>query len=253
MIIATWNVNSIKQRLEHLKKWLETRPVDIVMLQELKGMEFPSAEIEKIGYYSDFVPQKGFNGVAILSKKPFKVIARKLPGNDEDAQARYLEIDCDGVRIINIYLPNGNPIGTEKFEYKLLWMDRLYKHLKELREDRIPFVIGGDFNVIPQDIDCYNPANWVTDALFSKEAKAKFRKLLSLGLLDAYRIQNPTTKAFTFWDYFGGSWHADKGIRIDHFLISPEIADKFISCEIDKTPRDWEKPSDHTPVLLEFA
>lgn len=216
-------------------------------------MEFPAAEIMGFGYQTDFVPQKGFNGVAILSKKPFTTIHKKLPGNDEDEQARYLEVESDGIRIIDIYLPNGNPIGTEKFTYKLEWMERLYWHLKTLREARVPFLVGGDFNVIPENRDCYNPAAWVNDALFSKEAKAMWRKLLSLGLADAFRINNQQDHQFTFWDYFGGSFASDAGIRIDHFLLSPEITDRFISCKIDKTPRGWEKPSDHTPVLLEFA
>ena len=257
MKIATWNVNSIKQRLEHLKKWAVENSIDVILLQELKSMDFPTQELADIGYISDFVPQKGFNGVAILSKKKFDTHHKKLPflvgGNDSDEQSRYLEVEIDGVRIIDIYLPNGNPKDTEKFPYKLEWMDRLYARLKQLRDERIPFLIGGDFNVIPEDRDVYNPAAWIDDALFSPEARSKFRQILSLGLTDALRIDNDLDHQFTFWDYTGGSWQQDKGIRIDHFLLSPAITDRFISCTVDRNPRDWEKPSDHTPVMLEIA
>ncbi len=256
MKIATWNVNSIKQRLEHLKKWAVENSIDVVLLQELKSMEFPSAEIEAIGYHSDFVPQKGFNGVAVLSKNKFETHVKKLPfiigRDDTDEQSRYLEVEVNGIRIINIYLPNGNPKDTEKFPYKLEWMDRLYARLKELREDRVPFLIGGDFNVIPEDRDCYSPAAWADDALFSFEARSRFKSLLALGLEDAFRINNQRDHEYTFWDYTGGSWQQDNGIRIDHFLTSPQITDRFISCTIDKTPRGWEKPSDHTPLVLEI-
>lgn len=253
MKIATWNVNSIKQRLDHLKNWLVENSIDIVLLQELKGMDFPSEELQSIGYHSDFVPQKAFNGVAIVSKNKFDVHIKKLHGDDSDEQSRYMEADINGVRFINIYLPNGNPKGTEKFPYKLGWMDRLHARVKELREDRVPFLIGGDFNVIPEDRDCYNPAAWIDDALFSPEARTKFRTLLSLGLVDAFRIKNQNAHEYTFWDYTGGAWQQDKGIRIDHFLLSPAITDRFIDCYIDKTPRGWEKPSDHTPLVLEIA
>lgn len=253
MKIATWNVNSIKQRLDHVKKWLVENSIDVLLLQELKSMDFPSEDFLEIGYQSDFVPQKGFNGVAILSKTKCETQIKRLMGNDEDEQSRYIEADIDGIRIINIYLPNGNPKGTEKFPYKLEWMERLYKRLKQLREDRVQFLVGGDFNVIPEDRDVYNPANWLDDALFSPEARTMFRKLQSLGLTDAFRINNQDDHQFTFWDYTGGSFHADKGIRIDHFLLSPAITDRFLSCHIDKTPRGWEKPSDHTPLVLEIA
>lgn len=256
MKIATWNVNSIKQRLEHLKTWLADTQCDVVFLQELKGMEFPTDALTEIGYYSDFVPQKAFNGVAIVSKFPIDTKLKALPflpnGAQEDMQSRYLEADINGVRMINIYLPNGNPKDTEKFPYKLDWMDRLHARLKELRNERIPFLIGGDFNVIPENRDVYNPAAWVNDALFSPEARSRFNKLISLGLEDAFRIYNQNAGEYSFWDYTGGSWQQDHGIRIDHFLLSPAITDRFISCKIDKTPRGWEKASDHTPVVLEI-
>ena len=253
MKIATWNVNSIKQRLEHLKKWVVENDIDVVFLQELKSMDFPTEELRSIGYHSDFVPQKGFNGVATISKMECRTHHKKLIGNDADEQSRYLEVELDGIRLINIYLPNGNPKGTEKFPYKLEWMDRLFARLKNLRDERIPFLVGGDFNVIPEDIDVYNPDNWLDDALFSPEARRKFRMMETLGLTDAFRIDNHNPHEYTFWDYTGGSWQQDKGIRIDHFLLSPPVTDRFISCKIDKVPRDWEKPSDHTPVVLEIA
>lgn len=253
MKIATWNVNSIKQRLEHLKNWLETNQPDAVFLQELKGEEFPSAALKESGYTSLVKGQKAYNGVAILTKVPAQKITDVLPGNDEDIQARYLEADLDGIRLINIYLPNGNPIGTEKFDYKLAWMDRLYLRLKTLREQNVPFVIGGDFNIIPEDRDCYDPAAWAGAALFVPESRAKFRRLLNLGLTDAFRVHNHDTHQYTFWDYQAGAWQRDLGIRIDHFLMSPAITDRMIGCSIDRTPRGWEKASDHTPVILEIV
>ena len=256
MKIATWNVNSIKQRLDHLKNWLAGTGCDVVLLQELKGMEFPTEALQEIGYHSDFVPQKGFNGVAIISKTRFDTHIKALPflvnGSQEDVQSRYIEAEINGIRIINIYLPNGNPKDTEKFPYKLEWMDRLYARFKELRDNRVPFLVGGDFNVIPENRDVYNPAAWVDDALFSPEARGRFRNMLSLGLSDAFRINNQNDHEYTFWDYTGGAWQQDRGIRIDHFLLSPPITDRFISCKIDKTPRGWEKASDHTPVVLEI-
>lgn len=253
MKIATWNVNSIKQRLEHLKTWLAAEKPDVVFLQELKGEEFPSEAVKDAGYYALVKAQKAYNGVAILTRDHTASLRDILPGNDEDTQARYLEADYNGVRLINIYLPNGNPVGTEKYDYKLAWMDRLYVHLKGLREQDVPFLIGGDFNIIPEDRDCYDPAAWAGDALFYPESRRKFRQLLSLGLTDAFRVFNHEDHQYSFWDYQAGSWQRDNGIRIDHFLLSPPIADRLSGCTIDKTPRGWDKASDHTPVILEIA
>lgn len=253
MKIATWNVNSIKQRLDHLKNWLDANQPDAVFLQELKGEEFPTASVEECGYSCLVKGQKAYNGVAILTKSPAEKIADILPGDDTDVQARYLEADMSGVRLINIYLPNGNPVGTEKFSYKLAWMDRLYLRLKDLREQNIPFVIGGDFNIIPEDRDCYDPAAWMGDALFVPESRAKFRKILNLGLTDAFRVHNKDSHQYTFWDYQAGAWQRDLGIRIDHFLMSPAITDRLIGCSIDRTPRGWDKASDHTPVIIEIS
>ena len=253
MKIAIWNVNSIKARLEHVKRFLKESGVDILMIQELKGLEFPEEALKEAGYQSQAVTQKAYNGVAILSKTPVTLIHDKLPGDKKDEQARYLEVEQDGTRFINIYLPNGNPVDTEKFTYKLAWMDRLIARLKALRNDNIPFVIGGDFNVIPEDKDCYDPQAWKEDALFRIESRRKFRALLNLGLTDAFRVYDTRAKNYSFWDYQAGAWQKNNGIRIDHFLLSPALTDRMTGCIIDTAPRDWDKPSDHTPVILELA
>lgn len=251
--IASWNVNSIKQRLPHVKRWLKKTGTDVLMIQELKGLDFPEAELKDAGYDCAFVNQKAYNGVATLSKKPVNIILNALPGDDTDEQARYLEVELDGTRLINIYLPNGNPIDSDKFPYKLGWMKRLLDRLKELRANDIPFLIGGDFNVIPEDKDCYDPKAWTGDALFQPESRAAFRALLNLGLTDAFRVHNRASGQYTYWDYQGGAWPAGKGIRIDHFLLSPTVADKMRNCIIDKDPRGEDKASDHTPIILELS
>lgn len=250
--IASWNVNSIKQRLPHVTAWLEKNQADILMIQELKGMEFPENAIEDAGYHVQYVPQKAFNGVATISKDPCEVILTTLPGDESDEQARYLEVEYKGLRLINIYLPNGNPVDTEKYPYKLNWMKRLLDRVKHLRTNDVPFLIGGDFNVIPEDRDCYSPENWRGDALFRPETHAAFHALLNQGLYDAFRIHNQSNEQYTYWDYQGGAWPQNKGIRIDHFLLSPPLTDKMRSCTIDKEPREKEKPSDHTPIILEL-
>ncbi len=181
------------------------------------------------------------------------LVTTKLNGDDTDEQARYIEADWNGIRLINIYLPNGNPLGTEKFEYKIKWMQRLFKKLNELKSERIPFIIGGDFNVIPDAIDCYDPALWRGDALFHPDTITQFRRLINLGLTDALRVFNPAPDTYTFWDYQAGAWPRNKGIRIDHFLTSPAITDRLLNCTIDKTPRGWDTPSDHTPIIVEIS
>jgi exodeoxyribonuclease III len=250
MKIAIWNVNSIKARLEHVKTWLATQKPDVLMMQELKGMEFPAAAFKELGYESAFVPQKTYNGVATLSRHGIETVMTALPGDEADAQARYLETTINGLHLINIYLPNGNPVETEKFSYKLAWLDRLKTRMKELRAQEIPAAVGGDFNVIPEDKDCYDPLVWANDALFRPESRAKFRALLNLGYTDAFRVNNGEPRQYTFWDYQGASWPANKGIRIDHFLLSPALADRMQSCVIDTVPRGKDKASDHTPVIV---
>lgn len=253
MKIAIWNVNSIKARAEHAVKWLATHKPDALMLQELKGLEFEATGFEALGYHAHFVGQKAYNGVAILTRKPATIILNKLPGDDSDEQARYLEIDYDGLRLINIYAPNGNPVDSEKFPYKLGWLARLRDRLAQLRRDDIAFAIGGDFNIIPEGRDCWDAKVWADDALFRLESRQAFRRIINLGLTDAFRVRNQSAEQYSFWDYQAGAWPQNKGIRIDHFLLSPTIADRLIDCTIDKEPRGWDKASDHTPVLLEIA
>ena len=248
MKIATWNVNSIKARTAHAQRWLQRVDPDVLCLQELKGLEFPHGEFDR--YKIKAVGQKAYNGVAILAKHDINIVLDKLPGDDGDEQARYLEADINGVRIVNIYLPNGNPYPGEKFDYKLRWMERLYQRTVDLRKNDVPFLITGDFNVIPEPRDCWDPKAWENDALFRIESRAAFRKLLNLGLTDAFRALNQNDEEYTFWDYQAGCWPQNKGIRIDHFLLSPPVTDKLASCVIDKEPRGEESPSDHTPVIV---
>ena len=253
MKIASWNVNSIKARLEHVKRFLAEQNPDVLIIQELKGLDFPYSEFESLGYHVCAVPQKAYNGVATISKHPINVVLDHLPGDKNDEQARYLESDINGYRIINIYLPNGNPAPGPKYDYKLTWMERLYTRLKHLRDCNVPFLIGGDFNVILDKKDCNNPSSWEGDALFLPQTHAAFRALLHLGLLDALRITSNAAGLYTFWDYQAGAWQKDNGIRIDHFLLSPYVADMMHTCFIDKTPRSWDKPSDHTPIILQLS
>ena len=251
--IATWNVNSIKARQEHVLTFLKTRQPDVLMIQELKGLEFSDSEFKTLGYDSVAESQKAYNGVAILSKHPITVLENVLAGDPADSQARYLEVSIQNMRLINIYLPNGNPVDTDKYTYKLSWMDRLKVKLQHLREAGHEFIIGGDFNVIPEARDCHDPKVWQNDALFRIETRRKFRELLHLGLTDAFRVYNQNPGRYTFWDYQAGAWDRNHGIRIDHFLLSPAMADRLQSCTIDTEPRGWDKPSDHVPVILEIS
>jgi exodeoxyribonuclease-3 len=253
MKIASWNVNSIKIRLGHVQNFLRETAPDVLMLQELKTVDCPALEFKDLGYLCKTVGQKAYNGVCILSKTHIDVVLDRLPGDAADEQARYLEVETGGLRLINIYLPNGNPVDTEKYPYKLGWMERLKNRLAELRRDNIPFVVGGDFNVIPEEKDCRDPKAWIGDALFKIETRQAFRKLLNLGLTDAFRVFNTQSGQYTYWDYQGGAWERDNGIRIDHFLLSPEATDRLQSCVIDKTPRALTQPSDHVPIIVEIA
>jgi exodeoxyribonuclease-3 len=206
-------------------------------------------EIQAAGYHSHALGQKSYNGVAILSRQPIEEVREGLPGDDADVQARYLEATTCGLRVASVYLPNGNPVGTDKFAYKLAWIERLTAHARDLLAAEVPTVLGGDYNVIPEDIDVHDPQAWQRDALFQPESRAAFRGLLNLGLTDAYRALNgPRPQAYTFWDYQRGAFQNDEGIRIDHLLLSPQAADRLSACDIDKSPRGKEKPSDHTPI-----
>jgi exodeoxyribonuclease-3 len=256
--IATWNVNSVRQRIEHLVRYLKDVGPDILCLQELKCVDeaFPYAEVEACGYNCAVHGQKGFNGVAILSKRPLEV-TRGLPGDESDEHARYIEavVQADGgiVRVASIYLPNGNPPDSDKYTYKLAWMDRLIAHAKRLLALEEPLVLAGDYNVIPQARDCYDPADWLGDALYLPRTREKFRTLVNLGLTDALRATTDAGGLYTFWDYQAGAWQRNKGICIDHLLLSPPAADRLVKVTIDKERRGEDKPSDHVPVRIELA
>jgi exodeoxyribonuclease-3 len=248
--IATWNVNSVKARLRHLLRWLAEAEPDVVLLQELKTADeaFPGDEVGDLGYNAAVVGQKTYNGVAVLSKRPIDVLATLLPGDGADTQARYLEAFTAGVRVVSLYLPNGNPIGSEKFTYKLAWMERLCRHVETLLESEDVIVLGGDYNVAPDDRDVYEPKAFAGDALCQPETRAAFRKILYLGLTDAIRAFSDGAGPYTWWDYQRRSFAADQGLRIDHLLLSPQAADRLTAADVDRGPRGWDKPSDHAPV-----
>ena len=258
MRIATWNVNSARQRLDHLLSWLKETSPDVACLQEIKCTDdtFPREPIEALGYNVVTHGQKCFNGVALLSRFPFDETRPRLAGDDDDAQSRFLEgvisLRRGVVRIACLYLPNGNPPNTEKYPYKLNWMKRLYDYSVERLKTEEPFILAGDFNVIPAPGDVHNPAAWVNDALFLPETRMRFQALLGLGLTDALRAVTDQTKLYTFWDYQAGAWQKNNGIRIDHLLVSPQASDRLVTVGIDKHVRAWEKPSDHVPVWAEF-
>lgn len=250
--IATWNVNSITARRTHVLNWLEKKKPDVFLLQELKCVSesFPAADIEALGYQTAVHGQKAYNGVAILSRHPMENTFSGLPGDNDDVQSRYIETTIKGVRIASIYLPNGNPVDTEKFDYKLKWMTRLKAHAQSLLANEQPVVLGGDFNIIPDPIDCHDPIVWQNDALFRIESRRKWREIVNLGYTDALRAVNKQAEEYTFWDYQAGAFQRNNGIRIDHFLLSAQAADRLQNCIIDAEPRAQEKASDHTPVIL---
>ncbi|MGE0765945.1 MAG: exodeoxyribonuclease III [Hyphomicrobiaceae bacterium] len=259
MRIATWNINGVKARIGPLLTWLRAAEPDVVCLQEIKSVDegFPALEIESLGYTVAVHGQKGFNGVAILSRHPLEDIRRGLPGDPDDLQARYIEAAVSAgkgiVRVGGLYLPNGNPIGSDKFAYKLAWLDRLEAHARSLLTLEEPLVLCGDYNIIPEPDDAKTPSAWVDDALFQPDSRRAWRRLLALGLTDAVRAVHPRTGVYTFWDYQAGAWQKDNGIRIDHLLLSPLAADRLVDAGVDRTPRGWEKPSDHTPAWVELA
>jgi exodeoxyribonuclease-3 len=249
--IATWNVNSIKARLPNALAWLKEFAPDVVLLQEIKTVDegFPRMEIEDLGYNIETHGQKTYNGVAILSKSPIEDVSRGLPGDDTDEQARYIEGTVFGnLRVASIYLPNGNPIDTEKFPYKLGWMDRLYSHVQTCLEAEESIVFGGDYNVIPTNDDVYDPKAVDGDALTQPESRARFQAIKNLGLTDALRSFNHAPHQYSYWDYQRGAWQKDNGLLIDHLLLTPQAADRLTDAGIDKDPRGKEKASDHTPV-----
>jgi exodeoxyribonuclease-3 len=258
MKIASFNINGIKARLPALLDWLQSAEPDVVLLQEIKSMDenFPREPIEDLGYNVETHGQKGFNGVAILSKFPLEDIKRGLPGNNDDDQARWIEAtvigDKTAVRVCCLYLPNGNPAPGPKYDYKLAWMKRLRKHAGALLKDEEPFLMAGDYNTIPQPEDCWDTKPWEDDALFLPETREAFRRIVNLGFTEAFRVRNSAPMNYTFWDYQAGSWPKNHGIRIDHFLLSPPCADLLRDCQIDREVRGREKPSDHVPIWVEL-
>jgi exodeoxyribonuclease-3 len=259
MRIATWNVNSIKQRLDNVAAWLSARQPDILCLQETKCVDaaFPREAFEALGYNVAIHGQKAFNGVAFLSKLPFDEVTPGLLGDDTDVQARFLEAlvstSTGVVRVACLYLPNGNPPETEKYAYKIKWMNRLLAYAHERLALEEPLILAGDFNVIPAEADVYNPAAWTGDALFLPQTREKFRALANLGLTDAVRAVSDAPGLYTFWDYQAGAWQKNQGLRIDHLLLSPQAADGLIGAGIDRHVRAWERPSDHVPVFVDLA
>ncbi len=258
MRIATWNVNSVRQRTEALVAYLREVQPDVLCLQELKCQEeqFPRMEVEAEGYNVVVHGQKSYNGVAILSKAPIETSVG-LPGDESDVQSRYVEAVIPSgktvVRVGCLYLPNGNPIDTEKYSYKLAWMDRLIAHAKRLLAYEERLVLCGDYNVIPDARDVYDPAAWSNDALFALKTREKFRELLALGFTDALRATSDAAKLYTFWDYQAGAWQRNNGLRIDHLLLSPQAADRLVSVAIDKDMRAKDKPSDHVPIRIDLG
>jgi len=257
--IATWNVNSIKQRLDSALAWLAERQPDIVCLQETKCVDgaFPREPFESLGYNVAVHGQKTFNGVALLSKLPFDEVTNGLPGDHTDDHARFIEAvvstEKGALRVASIYLPNGNPPTTEKYPYKLGWMKRLVAYARGRLSLDEPLVLAGDYNVIPDEADARTPQAWVNDALFLPQTRSEFRSLMNLGLTDAVRSTSDAPGLYTFWDYQAGAWQKNNGIRIDHVLLSPQAADRLTEVGIDRHVRGWEKPSDHVPVWLDLS
>ena len=252
MKIATFNINGIKARIEALPRWLAEAAPDVVCLQEIKSQDdgFPAQMFRDMGYFVETHGQKGFNGVALLSRLPLGDVVRGLPGDADDLQARWIEATVRGVRICGLYLPNGNPAPGPKYDYKLGWMARMEARVQVLLARERPLVFAGDYNVIPQAMDAAKPDTWVTDALYLPETRAAYRRLVNLGLTDAFRVREPGPGHFSFWDYQAGAWERNNGIRIDHLLLSPQAADLLTEVRIDKAVRGGDKPSDHVPVWV---
>ncbi len=284
--VATWNVNSVKARLTHLLEWLKAEKPDIVLLQELKCLDeaFPKMEIEDLGYNIATHGQKTYNGVAILSKFPLEDVKKGLPGDDGDIQARYIEavvsIKRDSglgirdwgnknssnpnaqspipnpptaIRVASVYVPNGQDAESDKFQYKIKFLDRLHAHMKTLLGYGEILVVGGDYNIAPEDRDVHDPKAWAGSVLTHDEVRARFRKIVHLGMYDAYRVSNPDGNDYSWWDYRAGAFHRDDGLRIDHFLLSAQAADALQGCRVEKNLRALDKPSDHAPVVIEMV
>jgi exodeoxyribonuclease III len=253
MKIATYNVNGVNGHLPVLLRWLDEAAPDVVCLQELKAPQekFPADAIKDAGYHALWHGQKSWNGVAILARSAQpEEVRRVLPGDPEDSHSRYIEAKIGGITVGCLYLPNGNPAPGPKFDYKLRWFERLTTHAASLLESKAPVVLTGDFNVMPTDLDVYKPERWVDDALFRPETRAAFQKLVAQGWTDAIRKLHPTEKIYTFWDYFRNAYGRDAGLRIDHFLLSPQLDHRLKTAGVDRNVRGWEKTSDHAPVWI---
>jgi exodeoxyribonuclease III len=256
MKIATYNVNGINGRLPVVLRWLEQTTPEIVCLQELKAPQekFPIKEIEAAGYHALWHGQKSWNGVAILSRSGhMQEVSRALPGDPEDEHSRYIEAIVDGIHVGCLYLPNGNPSPGPKFEYKMQWFERLTKHAADLYATGKPVVLAGDYNVMPTELDVYKPERWVKDALFRPEVREAFHNLVAQGWTDALRKLHPNETIYTFFDYFRNAYERNAGLRIDHFLLSPQLDKRLLAAGVDREVRGWEKTSDHAPVWIELA
>ncbi|GAB4034330.1 exodeoxyribonuclease III [Spirosoma gilvum] len=256
MKIATYNVNGINARLPVLLRWLAETTPDVVCLQELKAPQekFPHQAIHEAGYSAIWKGQKSWNGVAILARSAdLQETRRTLPGDDEDEQSRYIEATINGIRIGCLYLPNGNPAPGPKFDYKLRWFDRFIQYAAQVVEARIPAILAGDFNVIPTNLDAAHPERWMADALFRPESRTAFAKLLEMGWIDSLRQLSPTQQMYTYWDYFGYAFQRNAGLRIDHLLVSPQLASQLVEGGVDRSVRGWEKTSDHAPAWIKLS
>ena len=258
MIISSWNVNSVRARIENIKSYLLKYKPDIVMMQEIKteDVNFPYDDFSAMDYESHVFGQKSYNGVAIISKEKLKNIRTDLI-KDKLKQSRIISAELDykkkKIQLINIYTPNGNPVDTDKYSYKIYWLDSLIKKLKSYLNKNENIIIGGDFNIIPAAEDVHNPKSYENDALFRLEIRKRLREMINLGFHDAYRYKYPDKEGYTFWDYTSGAWQKNNGMRIDHFLVSNSIINLVKNVKINKYPRGREKPSDHTPIEIELA
>lgn len=257
MIVATFNINGVKARMGALTDWLQEAQPDVALLQEIKSVDdaFPSEHFGNLGYNVAVHGEKGFNGVAILSKLQIEDVQRGLPGDPNDSQARWIEatvVNRRAIRVCGLYLPNGNPVPGPKYQYKIAWMERLRRRAQELLDREEPALMAGDYNVIPQAEDAAQPQVWESDALYLQETRDAFRRIVNLGFTEAFRSKVQSPENYTFWDYQGGARRRNNGIRIDHFLLSPQAADMMTDCRIDEHIRDRVKPSDHVPVVIEL-
>ena len=258
MLISSWNVNSVRARILNIKEYLKKFSPDILMIQEIKTEDknYPYDEIKSLNYNSYVFGQKAYNGVAILSKEKISDLKNDII-NDKKKQSRIIKAEFNfkkkNIQLINIYTPNGNPVDTEKYDYKLYWLDSFIKNLKLLSKKNENIIIGGDFNIIPSAEDVHDPKGYENDALYRLEVRKKLREIINIGFNDSYRYIHPDKEGYTFWDYTSGAWQKNNGMRIDHFLVSSSLIDKVNNVKVNKFPRGRQKPSDHTPIELELA